>query len=546
MKKLLSVIIVLTMIVAVFAGCTNNSSKPSGAQTLSVCIGPKTETIDPTLNSTSDGGSMLLHSFEALLTHDNTGKLQPGQAAEMPKISEDGLVYTFTLRDGLKWSNGDALTAEDFEYTLKRLADPEVAAPYGELISMIAGFDEAHKSGGNLDALQVVAKDEKTLEITLSAPTQYFNEIMAFPATSPVNKKTIEENGDQWALKAESYISNGAFYVAEYKDAEYILMKKNPNYWNTKNIKLDEIKFELIEDANTIYSGYQSGRLSLVKDIPTNEIARLKADKNPEFHLDPMQGTYYVSLKVKDHEFFSNTKVRKALSLAIDRDRIANEVMEGTYTPASTFVPAGVSDPSGKSFMDTAIERNGGKGFYNIDGSTYEADLEEAKKLMKEAGYENGFKVSYIFNEASYHKPVAEALQSMWKEIGVEVEVSAQEWNSFVTRRREGDFDVARNGWISDYDDPTSFLDLLITDNGNNDAYYSNPAYDALMKKAAEAATVEERFEFLHQAEELAVRDDAAVIPLAYYNEFYMIKDNVKGFYHTPLGYFVFLETYIG
>ena len=444
----------------------------TGEKILSVQVGPDPETIDPALNSAVDGGNMLLHSFECLLAVDEEGKLIPGQA-ESWETSEDGLTWTFTLRDGLKWSDGSDLTANDFVYSWKRVCDPMVAAPYAEtVLGMVAGFNEA--VAGDLDALQVEATDDKTLVVTLSSPCSYFGSLAAFATLSPVQQATVEANGDAWATAAETYISNGPFYVSEWVPGSHILMSKNPYYWNADAIKLDGIKWNLIEDANASYSAYQTGEVLMIKDVPTEEIPSLEG--NGEFFVDPIIGTYYLSLNTQKAPF-DDAKVRKALSLAIDRDYVANTLMQGTYSPASNFMGPGWIDTDGSQFIDNA---NGGKPY--IDTTTYEANLEEAKALLEEAGYPGGEgfpSITYSTNDAGYHKVVAEYLQQAWGELGIDLSVEIVEWASFTPMRRNGDYESSRNGWVGDYSDPSNMLDLLYSSNGNNDGKFNNAEYEA-------------------------------------------------------------------
>ena len=350
-----------------------DSAASTGEKILSVQIGPDPETIDPALNSAVDGGNMLLHTFECLLTVDQDGQLAPGQA-ETWETSEDGLTWTFHLRDGLKWSDGSDLTANDFVYSWQRVCVPMVAAPYAEtVLGMVEGYDEA--IAGNLEALAVEAPDDSTLVVTLSNPCPYFGSLAAFATLSPVQQATIDANGDAWAVSADTYICNGPFYISEWVPGSYILCAKNPNYWNADAIKLDGIKFNLIEDSNASYSAYQTGDVQFIKDVPTEEIPSLTG--NSEFHVDPMIGTYYVSLNI-EREPFNNPDVRKALSLAIDREYVAGTLMQGTYTAAGNLIGPGWIDTDGSAFIDNA---NGGKPY--IDTTTYEANLEEAKQLLQ-------------------------------------------------------------------------------------------------------------------------------------------------------------------
>ncbi len=504
-----------------------------GNKILKVQVGPDPETIDPALNSAVDGGNMLLHAFECLLIVDQDGKLAPGQA-ESWETSEDGLTWTFHLREGLKWSDGTPLTANDFVYSWKRVCDPMVAAPYAEtVLSMVAGYEDA--IGGNLDALQVVAQDDLTLVVTLNAPCSYFGSLAAFATLSPVQQGTVEANGDAWATAPETYVSNGPFYMTEWVPGSHILFSKNPNYWNADAIKLDGIQFALIEDSNAAYSAYQTGEVLMIKDVPTEEIPSLEG--NADFFVDPIIGTYYISLNL-NRDAFKDAKVRQALSLAIDRDYVANTLMQGTYSPASNFMGPGWIDTDGAPFIDKA---NGGAPY--IDTADFEGNLEKAKALLEEAGYPNGEgfpAISYTTNDAGYHKVIAEYLQQAWAELGIDLQVNIVEWSSFTPMRRNGEYDVARNGWVGDYSDPSNMLDLLYSTNGNNDGKFSNSEYDAAMDTSRTTLDAAERSEALHTAEDILMAE-AGCVPIAYYNDFWLQSDKITGSWHSPYGYWYFM-----
>ncbi len=500
---------------------------------LSVQIGPNPETIDPALNSAVDGGNMILHTFECLLTVDQDGKLAPGQA-ESWETSEDGLTWTFHLRDGLKWSDGSALTANDFVYSWRRVCDPMVAAPYAEtVLGMVEGYADA--IGGNLEALGVEATDDSTFVVHLSQPCPYFGSLAAFATLSPVQQATIDANGDGWAVAADTYVCNGSFYISEWVPGSYIMCTKNPNYWNADAIKLDAIKFNLIEDPNASYSAYQTGEVLFIKDVPTEEIPSLEG--NAEFHVEPIIGTYYLSLNT-EREPFNDPKVRKALSLAIDREYVANTLMQGTYSPASNFMGPGWIDTDGSQFIDNA---NGGQPY--IDTTNHEANVEEAKRLLEEAGYPGGEgfpAITYSTNDAGYHKVVAEYLQQAWAEIGVQLQVDIVEWASFTPMRRNGDYDASRNGWVGDYSDPSNMLDLLYSSNGNNDGKFNNAEYDAAMNTSRTTLDAAERSAALHKAEDILM-NEAACIPVAYYNDFWLQSSKITGMWHSAYGYWYFM-----
>ncbi len=531
MKKL-ALVAVSIAAAGLLASCSGKSAKKAAnGSVLHVQIGPSPETIDPALNSAVDGGNMILHAFEGLLKFDRNNAIVGG-CAESWEQSSDGLTWTFHLRDNLKWSDGTDLTAEDFVYAWKRVADPATAAPYGyDLLNMVRGFDEA--SAGDIDKLAVSAPDAQTFVVELSNPCIYFDKIAAFATLVPVQKAAIDAAGDSWATAPESYVTSGPYYMTEFTDGAQIVFTKNPYYWDAEHITFEQIVWHLIEDANTSYTAYNQGEIQLIKDVPTEEIPSLKG--NSEFYVEPIMGTYYVSFNTKRAPFNDN-RVREALSLAIDRKYVADVIMGGTYSPAKNFVGPGVSDAeAGSSFEAVTTEKYGD----HFDVTNYEADLAHAKELLAQAGYPDGVgfpAFEYLTNDAGYHKSVAEYLQSAWAQLGLTMNVNIQEWKTVSADRRSGNFDVARNGWVYDWDDPSNMINLLETGNGNNDGKYSSKEFDNLVKLARETTDVRLHYDFLHQAEQVML-NDAAVAPIAYYNEFWLQKPNLKGTWHSPYGY---------
>ena len=527
-------------------------STEAGETGFTVQLGPNPETLDPALNAAIDGGNTLLTIEEPLLIIDENNEVQPGQA-ESYTVSDDGLTWTFTLRDGLKWSDGSDLTAADFEYSFKRLASPDTAAPYAEtVVGMIDGYQDAignPDEDGNTttdpdwDALNVHAsEDGKTLTIQLSYPCSYFDKLAAFVATAPVQQATVEANGDAWCTEPDTFICNGPYMITEWTPSERIVLSKNPYYvggWDSSKIVSDTITLLLLEDSSASYAAYNSGEAQLVKDVPTDEIPSLtRAEDGGDFYLDEIMGTYYITLN-DQKEPFTDVRVRKALSLAIDRDYVANTIMQGIYTPATALVGPGIVDNEGY-FMDNA---NGGEPYI---GDDYEANLEEAKQLMAEAGYPDGEgfpTITYSANDAGYHIPVAEYLQQAWGELGITMNIDKVEWSSFIPMRRAGDYDISRNGWSMDYNDPSNMLELFTTNNGNNDGKYANPAFDQVIEDSR-VADKAAHFEKLHEAEDILM-NDAACIPVAYYNDFWLQSPSLKGTWHSPYGYWYLQYGYI-
>ncbi len=529
-KKVMSILLAAVMTVGLTASMGMPVAAEEGGKQLSVEVGPNPETLDPALNSAVDGANVIIHTFECLLTVAEDGTISEGQA-ESYEVSDDGLVWTFHLRDGLKWSDGSDLTANDFVYSWKRVCDPVTAAPYADtVLSMVEGFDEAIE--GDLDALNVVAEDDQTLVVTLSSPCTYFDSLAAFATLSPVQEATIEANGDAWAVDPSTYVSNGPFMITEWVPGSYILTEKNPYYWNADAIKLDSIKWNLIEDANAAYSAYQSGEVMMIKDVPTEEIPSLLGQD--DFYVDTILGTYYISLN-DEIEPFNDPLVRKALSLAIDRDYVADTLMQGTYSAATNFMGPGWIDTDGSEFYENA---NGGEPYMST-----EADIEGALEALEEAGYPNGEGLpvlTYSTNDSGYHKVVAEYLQQAWAEIGVTLEVEIVEWASFTPMRRAGDYEISRNGWVGDYSDPSNMLELFYSTNGNNDGNYVSDEFDAAIDLSRSTTDPEERSAALHEAEDIMM-EDYACIPLAYYNDFWLQSEKITGSWHSAYGYWYFM-----
>ncbi len=529
------------------AGSSTGSVSTAG---FTVQYGSNPETLDPALNSAVDGGNTIITVFETLLIINENNEAVPGQA-ESWTTSEDGLTWTFTMRDGLKWSDGTDLNAKDFEYSFKRMANPDTAAPYAETcLGMIDGFEEAagfpDADGNptvepNLDALNVKASDDgKTLTIVLAYPCSYFDKIVAFAAMSPVQKATVEANGDAWCTSPDTYVCNGPFMITEWTPSERIVLTKNPNYvggWDSSKIVSESITLLLLEDSSASFAAYNSGEAQLIKDVPTDEIPSLtKAEDGGDFYVDTILGTYYVSLNLK-RDAFKDAKVRRALSLAIDRDYVANTIMQGTYSTADSIVGPGIVDENGY-FHD-----NGNAPYISAD---YEANLAEAKKLLADAGYPNGEgypTIEYSTNDAGYHVPLAEYLQQAWSDLGITLTISKMEWSSFTAARRAGEYDVARNGWVMDYNDPSNMIELFCSGNGNNDGKYSNPDFDAAME-ASRVADVSEHFAQLHKAEDILM-EDTGCLPIAYYNDYWLQSPALKGTWHSPYGYWYLQYGYI-
>ena len=530
-------------------------STPAEGFDMAVCIASEPQTIDPALNSAVDGAIMTQHMFEGLMKWVDSGNpvndkgnmnyaaLAAGQAESYEKTDNgDGTVtYTFKIRSDAKWSDGQPVTANDFVYSWQRLANPLTAADYCYMIDMVQGYAAVNAGKADPTTLGVSAPDESTFVVNLTYDCPYFLEICAFPAAFPVRQDIIEAYGDTWTTDDNSshYISNGPWKLAEWVHDSYIKMVPNEYHYDAANLGPNSLTFQLMEDQNSMLAAYRSGDLQFIEEMPVDEIAGLLA--SGELNIVDYIGTYYVCYQTQAAPF-DNALVRQAFTLAIDSKYIVEQVTQTGQVPATGFVPAGIydADPNGDDF------RTVGGDYWDapVDDATYQANCEKARQLLAEAGYPNGEgfpTVTYLYNTSDAHKAVGEALQQMWQEeLGVTVQLQNQEWNAFLETRKKGEYQIARNGWIADYNDPCSFLDMWYTGGGNNDAQYSNPEYDAMIDAAKATSDPAERMSYFHKAEDIIIGQDWALGPIYFYTQKYMMADDISGAFYTPLGYFIY------
>jgi oligopeptide transport system substrate-binding protein len=549
LRKSLALFLVFVLAMVAFTGCGSKPAEPASEEpaatedqgteeastdaaeekVLVFNLFSEPKTIDPQLNSATDGGHVISNTFAGLMRTVN-GELQP-ELAESYEVSEDGLVYTFHLKDTL-WSDGQPLVAGDFEYAWKRALDPLTASEYAFQLFYIKGGQEFFNGEGSADDVAVKALDEKTLQVELIAPTPYFLNLTSFYTLMPTRKDAVEQVADgRWAIDPEVTISNGPFKLVEYKSGDKMILAKNENYWNADAVKLDKIVATMIVDRSTALTAYEAGEVDVIDDMPTTEIPRLLAE-DPTFQIMPYLGTYYYYFNISK-EPFDNEDVRRALSLAIDRNAIVTTVSKGGQQPATGFGPAGLTDADGKDFRAT-------NGDFGID--PMKASVEEAKELLAKAGYPNGEgfpKFELLYNTSEGHKAIAEAIQEMWKKnLGLEVSLANQDWAVFQDSRHNGSFDMARGGWIGDYSDPMTFLDLFTSYSGSNDTQWKSEDYDALIEES-KMKSGHDRFEVLYAAEKMLM-EDMKVMPIYYYTNPIMVKEHVKGWSLDILGKWYF------
>jgi oligopeptide transport system substrate-binding protein len=490
-------------------------------------LGADPKTIDPGLNGASDGGDILANTFEGLVRERN-GIVEPG-IAESWDVSADGKTITFNLRESL-WSDGTPLTAYDFEYAWKRAADPATASEYSWIwdYTNVVNAPEAAVGEVPVDAMGVTALDDYTLQVELIAPTSYFMSLTSFYHFMPVKREAVEAGPEgAWAKDPELYVSNGPFVLTSYTIGEGLTLEKNPNFWNADEVNIDVINVKFIDEASTAYAAYQAGELDFIPSVPTAEIPRLIAE-DPNFFVFPLLGTYYYNFNM-DLDIWQDPLVRQALTLSIDREQIT-EVLASGQVPAAGFVPPGFPDHMGRDFFETA-------GTYGI--STDDSQFARAQELLAEAGYPGGegFPVfELMYNTSEGHKLVAEMVQEMWKtNLGIEITLANQEWAVFQETRKQGDYQVARGGWITDFLDPSGLLAIFEDGNAYNDPNYNNPAYNDAMARALAATNDRDHYEALYEAQEILMTD-LPIIPVYHYSDTMLSSPQVQGWERSQLG----------
>ena len=465
----------------------------NGSDTLRMYLASEPDKLDPALNSTVDGAILAINSFAGLFTYDADQKQVP-DLAESYTVSDDGLTYTFTLKDDLKWSNGDTLDASDFVYSWNRAVNPATASDYAYMFAPIKGYAEMTEMDeeGNLvnpDATLAVtaSEDGKTLTVELTTPTAYFLDLCAFPTYFPVYQEAVEaadpegNNPGAWALDpGENFVCSGAYVLTEWNHNSSMVYEKNPHYHRADEVIIERQELMLSSDETAVSAAYNDGSLDFADGVPTAEIAGLEG--NPEYHVIGTLGTYYVSFNVNSPMFDGMSAedaatLRKALSLFIDRDYIVTNIGQADQVPAGSFIPAGCSDGNGGEFKN--------KDYFDPSYEAFEDNVAKGIEMMESIGFkfdENGMlsdetplSFTYMVNTPGSNVDVAVAIQSDMAAVGINMEVSEMEWNVFLNDRKNGNYDIARNGWLMDYNDPLNMLEMWTSDSGNNDCQFGRP-----------------------------------------------------------------------
>ena len=583
MKKLFCLVLALTMVLAMVA-CGAKPAATASGSSISVCLSSEPDTIDPALNSAVDGATLVSHLFSGLAkwSQDENGNLilVADAATELPEgvVNADGTVtYTYTLRDGLKWSDGKDLTASDFVFAWKRAASSALGADYGYMFEVVAGYP---------DDLAVEATDDKTIVITLNNAVAYWNELLAFPTYFPVREDVVAN--EAWATDAATYVCNGAYTITSWEHNSVIVLTKNPNYHDAASVTMGEIKFFLSDDSNNMLSNFKNGEWLMIDDVPTNEIATLKTEYPTEFVVAGQIGTYYVCWNVNEDILpadlgltgveaeAAKAEIRNAIGLLFDRNYIVEEIGQAGQVPASSFVAMGMTDADGSEFYKNAGSSDSFVGYYDVSKEAIEANFNAAVETLKKyyefdeatGMFTNFPTLTYLYNTSDGHKLIGEYLAAAMAAVGITMNLENQEWNTFLNTRKNGEYSIARNGWLADYNDPICFLDMWVTASGNNDVQFGKGAhadlamydldltalgYDIVVEDGTWAETYDvvigliksctdstTRYALMHVAEDLLM-STGCIVPLYFYTDIYMIDDSVKGFFANPLGYKYFM-----
>jgi oligopeptide transport system substrate-binding protein len=523
MKKWLWLLAVVMLISTALAGCGGGSDKSSGAskdsgknikQEMTLNAMSEPPSLDPALAVDTTSGWILDHTFEGLYTKDQKGSPVLGAAKDV-KTSDDGKTYTFTIRDDAKWSDGSPVTAQDFEYAWKRVLNPATGGQFAFYLYYIKGAENYNKGKGPVENVGVTAKDNKTLVVELNAPLGYFKELLTMWTFYPVKKELVEKNKN-WAAEANGYVSNGPFKLTEWKHDSQVVVAKNENYWDKKVVNLTKVTWKMVNDATTYYQMYKTGELDSIATLPTDVVAQEKSSK--EFKNVPYFGTYMYMFNVKKAPF-TNAKIRQAFNMSINREALTQNITKAGESPAYAFVPPGVKTSEGD--------------FRKAGGKYIKEDAAEAKKLLQEGMAEEGWKtlpeVTLLYNTAENHKKIAEAVQEMIKKnLGVTIKLANQEWKTYLNTTAQGNYQMARMGWIGVLLDPAVILDYYLGGSPNNRTGWKNEKYDSLIAQAKTEQNPDKHFQLLHDAEKVLM-EDLPFMPVYHYTNTYLTSSKFDG-----------------
>ncbi len=473
------------------------------------------KSMDPQINTDVEGSDVLRNLFEGLYNEDGNGELVPGVALDH-EVSEDGKTYTFNLRKDAKWSNGEPVTANDFVYSWRRLADPATASEYAWYMELmqVENAPEIIAGDKSPEELGIRAVDDHTLEVKITTPLPYFPQMLVHGSTFPVLQSVVEEHGDDWT-DAGTLVGNGAYKLVEHQLGERVVMEKSDTYWDAENVVMEKITALTINDVNQALTRYLAGELDRV-DIPAGQYPRLKKEYPEQAVSTPYNCSYIYMLNVgeKGPEALKDVRVRKALAYAIDRDIIVERILQGGQKPSYNWTHWAIADFE-RPELDWA------------DNMDQAQRVEKAKELLAEAGYgpDNPLDLTLQYNTSEDHKKIAIAASQMLKQVGVNLTLDNYEWKVHTDRMQSQDYDMARYAWCGDYNEASTYLDLLTSYSGHNNGEFYNDAYDKLMKDSKTAEDPQP----LYQEAEKILAEEMPIIPIYHYANVDMIAEDIEG-----------------
>ena len=514
---------------ALLTGCSKQDSvkdAPSRIEGKMVLLrgnGSEPADLDPQIVTGVPEHMILMGLFECLTGEDPKDLHPVPAAAERWEISPDQLTYTFFLRKSAQWSNGDPVTARDFHQSFRRILEPTLAAQYAYMHHVVKNA-QAYNEGKLKDFSQVGYKviDDHTFQVTLIGPTPYFLSLVNHTSWMPVHLPTLAkhgkpyERGNKWT-RPENFVGNGPFTLDQWKVNEILTIKRNPHYWDAKTVKLDGLAFYPISSSETEERMFRANQLHVTETVPLSKIPGYRKNYAELIRIEPYLSTYFYRINVTKPPL-NDQRVRKALALAIDRASITENILKAGQIPAFNITPPGT-------------------GGYTARGK-FSGDLAEAKKLLADAGFPDGKgfpPFELLYNTSESHRVIAEAIQQMWKKnLGIEAKLLNQEWKVYLDSQRQMNYQICRAGWTGDYVDPNTFLDMWLTDGGQNETGWSNKDYDRLIAEAARTGDAAARLELFQKAE-IILMDELPIIPIYHYTRQHLISPKLKGWHPTLL-----------
>lgn len=474
--------------------------------------------LNPQLGVTLVEARVYLDLFEGLVIQDAKGAIAPGVAKSW-EISPDGLIYSFHLRDDAKWSDGEPVTAQDFVYSFRRIMDPANAAPYANVLFPIKNAEEISIGKLPKEELGITALDDHTVQITLKAPTAYFLQLLTHNTALPLQKKSVEKYGDKFTAP-DNLVSNGAYELVSYRPNDKLVLKKNPYFHDAGNVNIDQVNWLPFENRSTCMRRFEAKEVQICSDITADQMDYVKQNFASQVHIAPQLGSYFLDIKGKDGSPLKDPRVRRAISMAIDRDFLSAEVWRGTMLPSYSLVP-----PGGANYISGGVKQD----YANADILDRE---DQAKELLSQAGIKpDSLTLHLYYNTSENHKNVMAAVADMLRNIGIKAKLEEMEGTTYFNYLRgDGQFDLARDGWVADYNDPQSFLFLYKSDSSFNYPKWKNKTYDELLDKAAVTTDLRKRALLLADAEHLLLKEQV-IVPLLTYASKYLVSDRIEGWH---------------